>query len=107
MSSNKQGYVPTPGKAHLFWIDPKAKKHPKQPDFDGVLILTRAYAAGEQLKLSAWKNLASNGNEYVTLQENTYHKDKSEQHTEVKPKYAPSSGSFRKNYDPDQDVPFN
>ena len=66
------------------------KDKPTKPDYTGFVLLTQDYKAGDEIKLSAWKN-DYNG---INLQENTYKK--------------PDNGTYPKpvtNLD-DNEVPF-
>jgi len=107
MSYKENAFQPTPGKVNLFSKDPAQKKNPNGPDWDGDLLLTRSYAVGETIKLSIWQNTTKNGGTYFTIKENTYFKDKKEEHKEVPPSYKPHTTGFgSKRDDPDEDVPF-
>ena len=57
------------GTGSLFKNQYKTKE--LHPDFNGKIILSKSYHAGDELKIAGWKKSSANGS-FLSLSENTY-----------------------------------
>ena len=87
-----------PGRGVLYWNDKKVEGT-KQPDWKGGFTASRDIAAGEWVKMAAWKHKTQVG-ELVSLAEDNFVPD---------PSYKkPTEGSTVREYSPHDDaIPFN
>jgi len=58
-----------PGTGSLFKNQYKTKE--LHPDFNGKIILSKSYHAGDELKIAGWKKSSAKGS-FLSLSENTY-----------------------------------
>ena len=58
-----------PGTGSLFKNQYKTKE--LHPDFNGKIILSKSYQAGDELKIAGWKKSSAKGS-FLSLSENTY-----------------------------------
>lgn len=72
MEEKKKEYVTNPGYGSL--LTNFKKETAGAPDFTGVLKLERAYAAGEEVKISAWNKPNPKGL-IISLKENNWKPD--------------------------------
>lgn len=72
MEEKKKEYVNNPGYGSL--LTNFKKENANQPDMTGSLKLERAYAAGEEVKISAWNKPNPKGL-IISLKENNWKPD--------------------------------
>lgn len=105
-------YASRPGGA-LFAIDPRKKTNPKQPDFDGELVIDPAdmhallteWQAGRpvKLRLAGWKRKSQRGQDFMSLKGSLPRQQGAEQ---FRPVPQQQDGGFGFNNDPDDEIPF-
>jgi hypothetical protein len=62
-------FIHKPGSGSLFQNQNKFKDN--YPDYTGKIIVSKAYKAGDEIKLAAWKRESTKGT-FLSLGENTY-----------------------------------
>ena len=62
-------FIHKPGNGSLFQNQNKFKDN--YPDYTGKIIVSKAYKAGDEIKLAAWKRESSKGT-FLSLSENNY-----------------------------------